>query len=31
VPSDFKGKYQVQIDVDLGPFEKKLDDEWYSI
>jgi hypothetical protein len=31
VPDGFKGKYQVKVDIDLGPFEKKLEDTWYSI
>jgi len=31
VPKDFKGKFQVQIDVDLGPFEVKQEETWYLI
>jgi len=31
VPETFKGRYQVLVDIDLGPFEKKLEDTWYSI
>jgi hypothetical protein len=31
VPEDFKGEYQVQVEIDLGPFERKLDDTWYTI
>jgi hypothetical protein len=30
VPSGFEGKFQVQVDIDTGPFEKKLDDTWHS-
>jgi hypothetical protein len=29
VPEDFKGKYQVQLDIDLGPFERKVEDAWF--
>jgi hypothetical protein len=29
VPKEFKGKYQVQVDVDLGPFEKKTEEIWF--
>ena len=31
VPTDFKGKYQVQIEADLGPFEVTHDREWFVI
>jgi len=31
VPSDFKGKFQVQINVDLGPFEVEKEERWHSI
>jgi hypothetical protein len=31
VPSYFKGKYQVQINVDLGPFEVTHDRKWRAI
>jgi len=31
VPEDFKGKYQIIIDVDLGPFETQQEEMWYSI
>jgi hypothetical protein len=31
VPKDFKGKYQVKIDVDLGPFEVKHEEAWHLI
>jgi hypothetical protein len=31
VPEDFKGKYQVQIDIDLGPFETKQEETWHLI
>jgi len=29
VPEDFKGKYQVQLDIDLGLFEKKIEEIWF--
>jgi len=28
VPEAFKGKYQIQLDIDLGPFEKKIEEIW---
>jgi hypothetical protein len=31
VPEGFKGKYQIKVDMDIGPFEKKMEDIWYSI
>jgi len=31
VPKDFKGGYQVKVDIDLGPFEKKTEETWFSI
>jgi len=31
VPKTFRGKYKVLVDIDLGPFEKKLEETWYSI
>jgi hypothetical protein len=31
VPKDFKGKYQVQMDIDLGPFETIQDETWHLI
>jgi hypothetical protein len=31
VPRDFKGKYQVQVDIDLGPFETIQDETWHLI
>jgi len=31
VPRNFKGKYQVKVDIDLGPFEKKFEDTRQSI
>jgi hypothetical protein len=31
VPEDFKGKFQVQVDIDLGPFEAKQDETWHVI
>ncbi len=31
VPKDFKGKYKVQIDMDLGPFEVIQDETWHVI
>jgi len=30
VPENFKGKYQVQLDIALGPFEKKTEETWFS-
>jgi hypothetical protein len=31
VPDDFKGKFQVRVDIDLGPFEARHDQSWYSL
>jgi len=31
VPDGFKGKYQVKIEVDLGPFEVKQEETWHLI
>jgi len=31
VPENFRGKYQVQIELDLGPIETELDKTWYVI
>jgi hypothetical protein len=31
VPKDFKGKYQVLVDIDLGPFETKQEETWHLI
>lgn len=31
VPADFKGKFQVQVDVDLGPFEVTHERPWHTI
>jgi len=31
VPEGFKGKFQVRVDIDLGPFEVEHDRSWYSI
>jgi len=31
VPEDFTGKYKIQVDIDLGPIEKKPEDTWYAI
>jgi hypothetical protein len=31
VPSDFKGKFQVQIELDLGALEVKHERTWHSI
>jgi hypothetical protein len=31
VPENFKGKYKVMVEADLGPFETKQEDIWYSI
>jgi hypothetical protein len=31
VPENLKGKYRVQIDVDLGPFETLQEETWHSI
>jgi len=31
VPNDFKGRYQVKFDIDLGPFEKKQEEIWFTI
>jgi hypothetical protein len=28
---DFKGKYQVLVDVDLGPFEIEQEKTWHYI
>jgi hypothetical protein len=31
VPEGFKGKFQVQIEMDLGPFEVTQERSWHSI
>jgi hypothetical protein len=31
VPEGFKGKFQVQIEMDLGAFEVKHERSWHSI
>jgi hypothetical protein len=31
VPEGFKGKFQVLVDIDLGPFEAKQDETWHVI
>jgi hypothetical protein len=31
VPTDFKGKYQVKVDMDLGPFEANMQETWHLI
>jgi hypothetical protein len=31
VPDDFQGKFQVQVDIDLGPFEVKHEQPWLSL
>jgi hypothetical protein len=31
VPEDFKGKYQVQIDMTGSPFETKQEETWNLI
>jgi len=31
VPEGFKGKFQVQIEIDLGPFEVRHERLWHSI
>jgi len=31
VPEGFKGKFQVQIDIDLGPFEVHQERSWHFI
>jgi hypothetical protein len=31
VPEDFKGKFQVQVDIDLGPFQVEHERPWHSI
>jgi hypothetical protein len=31
VPEGFKGKYQVLVDVNLGPFETIQDKTWHLI
>jgi hypothetical protein len=31
VPRDFRGKYQVNVDFDLGPFETIQDKTWHLI
>jgi hypothetical protein len=31
VPEGFKGKFQVLVDIDLGPFEAKQDKTWHVI
>jgi len=31
VPEGFKGQFQVQVDIDLGPFEVTHERPWHSI
>jgi len=31
VRHDFKGKYRVQVNIDLGPFEAKHPEIWHSM
>jgi len=31
VPNDFNGKYQIKIDLDIGPFEKNVKEAWFTI
>jgi hypothetical protein len=31
VPENFKGKYQVKVDINLGPFESKYEEAWHLI
>jgi hypothetical protein len=31
VPRDFKGRYQVLVDVDLGPLEIEQEKTWHFI
>jgi hypothetical protein len=31
VPEGFKGKFQVKIEANLGPFEWKADTSWLSV
>jgi len=31
VPEGFQGKFQVQFEIDLGPFEVKHDRFWHSL
>jgi hypothetical protein len=31
VPNNFSGKFQMLVDINLGPFEKKVEDVSYSL
>jgi len=31
VPENFKGRFQVQFEIDVGPFEVEQDQAWYII
>jgi hypothetical protein len=31
VPAGFKGKFQVLVNINLGPFETKQEETWHSI
>jgi hypothetical protein len=31
VPGNFKGKYQVKVEIDLGPFEATQQETWRMI
>jgi len=31
VPEDFKGKYLVKVNMDLGPFEIEQEETWHMI
>jgi hypothetical protein len=31
VPSTFKGKFRVQLLVDLGPFKYTSEEEWHTV
>jgi len=31
VPSEFKGKFRVEVEANLGPFEYTTKEEWHTI
>jgi hypothetical protein len=31
VPEEVQGKFQVQVDIDLGPFQVEHERPWHSI
>jgi len=31
VPTDFKGKYRIEVEANIGPFVYNADKEWHAI